>query len=484
MTETACFEKLTAVFSDDVRKALRMLTDTAKGFLPPITVRGKDLQISVLDSRVISVDLILKAYDGVFPQSNPEETMYYRVVELSLSIEEASGRYCLSGEAETLDGAETEPFVVTFSDAMCETHVFSVAGLLPNPTNPWEIFFYSFLYFKTKRNASDFAMNEKERALYPIFSEIACLFGEAPDQRATFPCLRTCAERYGCQKILRRIDSLEKKKRLSTVSRMTLLNELSSAVCEPMWRELYEALQESQSGYGQRDDVSEALSSDAVSVLHQAIAERMRENGYSGCYPDFEKSIAIRAPRRGFSDGQVYVIAFQKNVRCRVHCEEYYIGDGDFTVRFFCGTAILGQGERADDIVSCLFRKNGKRFCDSVDYFCHLNASKDDLMFPLTIEETVDCAVKHAELLPLTKRERKAVHSVRGGAFLPMFLLWLAVGLIFFGGGMALLLLIHDLCVGSMSSPANYVAVWLGCGGVWGAAMGFLMGLIGTFHRR
>ena len=109
------------------------------------------------------------------------------------------------------------------------------------------------------------------------------------------PVLRGYFEKYGYTELLRPAERIEavfgdEKKRRSRIS--ALLRRLNRAKYEPLWRELYCLIGDSQRGYPARaDGILE------IGGIRARVDRTMKELGYSGTYPDYCHTGQVRGIR-------------------------------------------------------------------------------------------------------------------------------------------------------------------------------------------
>lgn len=396
------------------------------------------------------------------------------------SLIKRDGEYRLVGEAENFADDTATPFVIRFADARSTTEVYraDIPLFIGKPWEQLESLAYALL---EKYELSGDHFNDREKELLPLISEIGKLFVWmcVPDDYATagFPQLTAYCRRYGYHELLPLLEQFEKAdgKRKDRLSRK-LTSKLNRQRYEPLWREICRCLADSQAEYPCEIDLH--CSAEKVDETRQEIQKRLEEHGYTGHYPDFVKTGALRGIRLVDSYDQTYFVGLEKRVVYHIHCEEACVDD-QLRVNFICGTELLRAEEAPGDIYSCMFDAKGRRLFQMAFYTCYRDTVAEDL------EKRVEIAVKKAELIKLTKEEKKAIGEPP--SFLAIFLAVFVILGGFFGVAMTacmmLFAVITALIAGQPESISAvftdipwwqlFLLAWV----LFGGAMGVLTGL-------
>lgn len=269
----------------------------------------------------------------------------------------------------------------------------------------------------------------------------------------TFPELKAVAARYGYPKaeaLLVKLETIETEddKYYKTVQK--LIAYLCGKEREPLWRELYNKISDSQAGYPNKADAFG--DQEKLAGIRNAIQAQMEENGYTGTYPDFVKTGPMKGIHLERSYNMTYWVGMEKRVQYHIHCTESFNDFGKFFVQFLCGTAFLNKDEKQTDIYDCLFNANGRRLFRVEDSPTMQHESEGSE--PSSLEVFVAIAAKRAECIKLNKSERTAVYGppiLGWRIFLRIFLLGgglFGVGMVMFG---LLLCVLLPVIFGSVS---------------------------------
>ena len=318
-------------------------------------------------------------------------------------------KYHLAGETARFTDDTEEAFEIEFDDAIADVKVYKAQEVMFSDT-PWQHLQDIAITIYNKYSLSADCLNAKEQECFPIILELCKLSYRMvlPNEHDTpyFPELKKYMTKYNYPKLLALTEKLEthyyddkKGNRLAH----KLLAELNFRQYEPMWRELHDILEASQSEYPTK--VSVLYPREQLELKRKEISQLLKERGYTGTYPDFVKTGSINGLRVAETYDMGHLIFLEKNVIYHIHCVEEYFNE-HLMIEFLCGTELLRKGEEQGDIYSCLFNANGRRYFNVVSYqsdFIDENGEikSDDL------NTYIDIAVKKAELKKLTKEERK-----------------------------------------------------------------------------
>lgn len=334
-------------------------------------------------------------------------------------------KYCLRGKYEGYD----EPFSITFDDAMSEVKVFNCAVNTEVSENPWEYLRSIAFSICEKNEYFSEHMNQQEQELLPLLKELTQLTYWFESYRlVAFANLRQFTEKYGLSKITDLLLKLEtntagSKSYLSLVNK--ICNLLDMEKCQPMWREIYTKLFNSQKEYPNK--IEQFADKTQLCNIREIIQSEMEQYGYSGTYPDFYKEGRIKGLKLEESYNQIYFVGMSDRVRYCVHCTESLNYDNDISIDFIAGTAFLKKNEELTDIYSCMFNSKGKKLFHIVN-FCSFLHDEDSIEHEL--RTSVSISVKRAECRRLNKFEKKEYYGSSSFPF-GFFLIFLI-----FGGGL------------------------------------------------
>ena len=399
------------------------------------------------------------------------------------------GTYTLVAEAWHYD--DTSSFLTFhFTDVYVEYETFNATKTIYAET-PWKHLLYIASDIYSKSKITKCLLNEEEKKLLPLIMELCNLTycTLLPREFFTcnsFPILKSYAEKYGYDKVILLIQRLENaisnnKKCEKIVSKLiTLLNNVKY---EPLWREIFSQIAESQSEYPSLAEKD--CPTGTLQKTRRNIQKLLEAHGYSGTYPDFYKKSSIRGLHLEEAYNMTYFVGMEKNSVHFIHCDEHFLG-GNLAIEFLCGAALLRKDETADDIYSCAFNANGRRLIYTVEYNQDISEDIDQSNLAMR----VGIAVKKAELKKLSKQEKQAYL----GNGWPYWLLFLYIFL-FAGGLFAVLFTLAFMIFAALSiffaeglesmlSCITDYPVWLLCFAFAWIGFGGLFGLVTVLAKR
>lgn len=294
------------------------------------------------------------------------------------------------------------PMSMHFEYATCEVELFRADD--EGRGNPWEKLEFISSMILSKLNLREEYLNQAEIALLPLLKELSALsifLFNRKEERYAFPVLKQYLRKHHLEKIISMLDKYElqcSKKKNPTFLLSQINAKLCEAKCEPLWRELYSLIKESQESYSNRPVTCD----EQLVTIRKRIEQNLHEQGYTGEYPIFRKKGNMKKIHLERSYGQTYFVGLEKNVEYIIQC--YESGFGDITsIGFMCGTALLKKNEKVEDIYSCCFNANGRRLVKTIFW------DADDME---SLDSITMCAVERAECTPLNKEERKVIGVV------------------------------------------------------------------------
>lgn len=431
------FEKNAVGLSEEVKFAFLKLFEDYDGCCYNFfDIRGDDAYINYTYSSACCSRLVFKNVTGV----PSKEICYYICINGLNSLIKDDDGYRLVGLLENWEDDTETPFVIHFTDAYVETEVYK-ASYEFGYDRPWSYLVETGYEILCKgKDIYNYQFNEKEKELLPLLKEIKTfnlIYCQSDDTISKFPIFKTLLKDYGYAELLAKVEKLEQSfedadKRIKLVKQLLAL--LNKQKYEPLWREIYNKIVDSQMKYPLKSDM--CVDAEKVSETHEKIQTIMESYGYTGQYPDFVKQGEMKKIHLAESYDKTYFVGKEKNVQYHIKCLDSGCNDS-YNINFICGTVILRNGESAEDIFDCLFDANGKRLSKNILYESR-RFDEDRNIVSGNLEQAVHVAVKKAELQKLTKEERRIYGtstSLSIGLFL--FAIWLFIGL-FFGVFMTL----------------------------------------------
>ena len=398
------FDKFACDLSEEVKSVIWDLVNS-EFFCDDIQKTGDCVQINVDFCDGYDRVLTLMNVSGV-----PEKD-YDQISFENGSLEKVNDTYVLAGEVENYEDETTRPFAISFTDAKVDVVLYNSTAQSFNE-NPWCHLQSVAGSIVDKHSLSEKYLNDKEKEIFPLCAEISRLSYWAFMEQGTqlyFPKLKSYISKHGFDELLLLIEKMENNldDKQRDKAKKNLVNKLNMKKYEPLWREVYELIADSQKEYPER--VSAFCSAEQLNEERAKIQVLMEAHGYSGKYPDFVKCGSLSGVRLAESYDISYFVARQKNVAYHIHCTEEYFCE-HLRIEFLCGTQILKKNESVGDIYSCLFNSKGKSFFKTAYYESGFidddGEEKSD-----NLESRVQIAVKRAELKKLTKEEYKEIEG-------------------------------------------------------------------------
>ena len=471
------FEIFSADFGEDVKKAFETLFCSDE-FCQSVTVKNGCLTFHAEEGDCFFRSLILTDAEGL-PDGWSEIRLCYNG-----EIRKQNGKYILPVEMAAHDYEIFSSAQLLFEKAEVRTEV-TRADSAGFHSSPWEYLIDIARAITEKSRFDPCLLNESEKAVLPLCFELTKLVEYTADDSEAcsadgFPILKEYFGKHSLHKGVKLLDKLSKLEtnnqniRKQIILSGKLLSFLNLKENEPLWRELYEKLSASQSGYPTTAELY--CDEQKLRNLREKIQRLMNAYGYTGTYPDFEKREPLKGVHLTESYGMTYFVTAEKNTVYRIHCYEDY-GGAELTIRFLYGTAFLKEREEVTDINSLMFNAKGKRRFGTVYYHTESLNDKDGVL-----KGMVGISVKKAEMKKLTKEETALT---KGFGYSPwrqflmcllfmggLFGIFITIGMMIFGAVMCLvdgqpdeiLPLLTDFRIWGFT----LVAGWVGFGGAMG----------------
>ncbi len=420
------FYEIAANLSDDTRAALWKLAQGVNW--PTVTRHGTDLEIFVDGTEAYRRRLLLKNVNGI-PEGEEEDC--FAAIELSLSLEGAL--YCLSGEMFDAMTDDYRVYRFTFEDAETVTEVYNAINSICLWDHPWNFLVTAASGIVAKAYLPGAHCNNQELAMLPLLTEIAVLddWDELPeDFPFTFPALKALARKHHCHALATSFEALSQKAADSddyTAQVQKIIEKLCDQSVEPLWREIFDQICQSQESYPNKAD--QCCPSTVLHATREAICNHMAQYGFSGEYPNFQKVGPLQGVHLEGSYNTAYVLGPKAHMVSRIHCIETVI-DRELTVQFLCGTALLNDGEPLPDIYSCLFNAGGRRLFHHTEYSTLLYEPNFEYT-PQDLSLCVAVAAKKSQLQRLTKDEQHSYSGMREASLRTFLMFLLVIGGVF-----------------------------------------------------
>ena len=433
------FEADFDVVDESIKSAFKALLQLE--FWPKIDPAGSDIKFVVDDTPAYRKTLTLKNTAAV-PQD--KEGYYCKNLEMMLKKEE--NRFCFCGELEDPAEETTTTFSIPFENAETEVEIYNACNNVTFWENPWDFLRTISFAIGMKAELPGDCCNAKEKALLPLIKEIVMLeyWMRLPEQTlSSFSELKKLVRQYGSSKAEMLLSKLEKIKPGDNAF-YNIVKKLKSLLCqkqyEPLWREIYNKILDSQAEYPNKTD--SLCDKEMLTGVRGDIQALMESKGYTGTYPDFVKKGALDGIHLEHSYHTTYFVAMEKRARYHIHCYEVLKENDWLTIQFLCGTAFLKKDEEETDIYDCLFNAKGRRLFHTVHHYIPFQT--EDEMMADDLETSVTIAVKKAECIKLTKAEQKEFYGKIIPGWGMFWMIFLIVGGIF---GIAMTAIMMLLCI-------------------------------------
>ena len=428
----------------------RIFFDWDDDFYPGIELDGADARLEADCANTYRQILTLCNVSGL-PEKGSD---FWELDHGGLSREGED--YVLTGEYLREGDDDLSPFSIRFSDASVEVRRYrAVPGW--HARTPWDAL-EAVVYGLLAAHDGEAGLNGQEKALLPLATELRCILEpyalpEQPDG-VCFPQLRALMEQYGYRKplsLLGKLERLEKVKQSGNSGaywnrqrriRTFLIAILNRKEYEPLWREIYQAFAAAQTEYPTYAEGT--TPPEMLEKTRNEVGALLHARGYTGSYPDFYKTGAIRGLRHSGPTqyGMDYVIGAEKYAVYHIHCIEE--NASRLHLIFGCGMELLRKGEQKGDIYSCMFNADGRCFYKTA-------SEPRDWSGKYTQEKLcriVDAAVKRAELRNLNKEEQKLVSAAPQAENTNLFWLLIPISGLFAAGSLILFVSMFGLLLG------------------------------------
>ncbi len=409
------FDKVSEDFSEDVKKAFLDLFETIED-CENIEKQKNKIIFTLDESDSHTRKLVL--YTSAENALSKFDMLQFRDAQI---FKEESG-YKLICEAANFEEETIFPIGIFFDNATVEVNIYRADNTEFGLT-PWNTLVSIATEILSKKELGDKYFNEQEKELMPLIKEISglSLFSRLlDDEPQSFEILKQYINKHNVCHLIPLLDKVKEHFTKITSRQMLLArldNKLNDKKCEPLWRELYGLIAETQKGY---PDKILSYNQKKLNKIRLQIEQSFHNLGYEGKYPTFNKKGALKGIRLEESYTQTYFVGLEKNVEYIIHCTES-INNGELGIQFLCGTALLKKNEAVTDIYSCCFNAKGRRLYKTVYFSPDSEAN--------LLDRYAKIAAKKAECIKLNKYERELF----GNDFIP----WANfLTVLFFAGGL------------------------------------------------
>lgn len=385
-------------FNEKAINAFERLTNDTFYFTNFYT-NGNDIKIPVDGATSFTHFLVLENADNV------PDVAFHCMWNAKVFFDNEANRYILSGVLDNWDTDTETEFEITFTDAHVEITVMSAVSAFDRES-PWDYLIDIAENIIRKYSFSADYLNEKEKAILPLIAELCkfSVYAYKPEEfnTANFSILKGYLSKYKYTKVLKALSKVEEK--YFSKNQFTLLSNFVSMLnCqkyEPLWRELFALITDSQKDYPQF--IPTIYHEEILKQVRKKIQQLMEANGYSGTYPDFIKTGSLKGIRTVNSYNSPFTVGFEKNVVSHIHCAEQLL-EQEISINIVCGTELLKEYENPGDIFSCMFAAEGRRLFSTITF----NVFDGEKSFINKADTIFAAAIKKAELRKLTRQERK-----------------------------------------------------------------------------
>ena len=337
----------------------------------------------------------------------------YVLLSFDEKIEKQGIEYVLFGSAyNDYDFTNKIPFEIRFTDAKVKTKVYKASseGVI---SCPWFNLCYIAFEIVDKYLFSKELLNEAEMKNLPLILELANLLSYSDYKNEVrlneYPILKQHILKHGLNKALKRLENIESESNPEKLSKLKeqFLEKLDSNKYEPLFRELFEIVLNTQNAYKTRIECR--YPSDKLVETRKQIDSLIKAKGYEGEYPLYFKQgnvkrIKIRAAN--YYPKKYFVFANKKIINYVYCMEKDFENDSSLFIDFCCGCEAIKGDDQKSDLISFMFNSNGKPFYDNVNYSQDYYDEEGELISD-NLERKINIACKIAELKKLSKSERK-----------------------------------------------------------------------------
>ena len=395
------FDKVAENFSEDVKKAFLDLFETIEA-CENVEKQKNKIIFTLDETDSYTRKLVLhSSEENVFSKF---DMLQFRDAQI---LKDEKG-YKLICEAENFEKETVFPIGIFFDNATVEVDIYR-ADHTQFVLTPWNTLVSIATEILSKKELGDEYFNQQEKELMPLVKEISglSLFSHLLDNEPqSFEILKQYINKHNVCHLIPLLDKV--KEHFTKISSRQILlahldNKLNDKKCEPLWRELYGLIAETQKGY---PDKILSYNQKKLNKIRQQIEQSLHNLGYEGKYPTFNKKGAIKDIRLEESYNQTYFVGLEKNAEYIIHCTESMY-NGELQIQFICGTALLKKNEAVTDIYSCCFNAKGRRLYKTVYFSLDSEAN--------LLDRYAKIAAKKAECIKLNKYERELF----GNDFIP-----------------------------------------------------------------
>ncbi len=380
-------------------------------------------------------------------------------------------------DADDYAERKTEIF---FAHVSIRTEIFALTGhSLFADAGPWTILADLTRQIVHKSEISMQYLSEKEAAILPLCREITAIFWNY-EPGMTFPRFRERLLQIGDEKAIKLLDDTKTEEQSFFVrsDREKKINRyLCKAKFEPLWREIFDAVLDSQSVYPAKAE--RLCSKKQTDALRRAVTLTLRDAGFAGEYPCFERTEDLLVPRLVHCYDESYIVMAEKSVKEYVYCTESCDEDGR-TLTFLTGTDFT-RGRVTKDVYSCMFEEKDRRHFTVTDHVLPKGEKIQTDSAP-SIAALLLAVIKRAACRRLSKQDKRAIEGTNGFTvaawglfiFLGLFFgLFMTLGMALIG---ALVILIFEGSDGLsvLAEPSIWIFCFLFCSIAFGTAMGIV----------
>lgn len=412
-------------------------------------------------------------------------TQYHEDMLTLHGIRKTEGGYILECVLEywNEDAEDYEERVANmfFAHATIRTEIFALTGHSHCAEGgPWAILGELAREIVNKSEISMQYLNEKETAILPICREITALFWSY-EPEMVFPIFRERLVRIGDEKALTLLEDIKTDNKDWTyrlASSEKLKRYLSKVAFEPLWREMFDAILDSQTGYPTK--VKRLCSQKQTDALYRAVTLTLKDAGFTGEYPCFERTEDLFPPRLVHCYDESYIVMAEKGVKEYIYCTETCDEDGRI-VTFITGTDFT-KGRTTHDVYSCMFEeKHCRHFTVTHHAIPKGENIQTDSATPIAM--LLLAVIKRAACRKLSKAEKRLMEDATSSFAVAPWGIFIFMGL-FFGlfmtlgmaliGSLAILLLAGVDGLSILAEPLIWIQTFLFSSIAFGLAMGIV----------
>lgn len=396
-----CEQKDNEQRENELRDKLKTLDDIPlekKRFLNMLSSRYSDTVYLKSDEGGVRIILSCHSYVVIYRLlCNKKSRSFTRSIRFDdycvpVIYDKQSGLYSLSF---WFTDDDTKPKTISFSDFEVEEVSVNAIASVPYDHRVYTAYRFlsvasEYIILKSKSLSADF-LCEKEKVLLPLLEELCDVF-TTEYKKDGYPEFGKILFNNNAKKPLSLLGKVKGEGKKRTKAAKRLLYCLCDAKYEPVWRDIYGKIYDSQKDYPSWDDI--IFPKKKYDALKLRLDNKMHSLGYSGEYPCYTKKGTVKGIRPIYKSAESKLAFPVKTASFFVSCYTFLDDDGELYPQLYAGFAVNADNIAGSDVFSCQFCGSGAviEMTDNEEY-------------------TLELAAKTAECKKLSRKEKSRVYS-------------------------------------------------------------------------